>query len=378
MRFNTFKSRLIKSGLAASVLLLASGESFAQSVSLTAAASTTTLPDGSSVPMWGYSCSAAAVAPATCAPLNPNAPAGTWSPVVITVPAGPLTINLTNNLPASVSETSLVIVGQLGGGLGDVTQRTTTISPTHNVQDTTWPIAAAGPQNVPPPQGNRVQSFATPVKTGTPAALSWTALRPGTYLFESGTHPSIQGPMGLYGILVVTTAPAGTTAGCAYPGAIAGTCAVNYNSEIPLLLSEIDPVQNNAVNTAVNTGGFSETTVWSGQPGGCGNLLNADGTSNVAGAATAGPTPFGTCYPPAVNYTPFYYLINGVAFNKTNAAASLFAATAGAGTTGPVTTGITGTVLARLVNAGLRMHVPSIVGSLTQGFNGAGAAATVS
>ena len=49
MRFNTFKSVLIKSGLAASVLLLASGASFAQSVRLTAAASTTTMPDGSVV-----------------------------------------------------------------------------------------------------------------------------------------------------------------------------------------------------------------------------------------------------------------------------------------------------------------------------------------
>ena len=42
-----------------------------------------------------------------------------------------------------------------------------------------------------------------------------------------------------------------------------------------------------------------------------------------------------------------------------------------------MTTGITGTVLVRLVNAGLRMHVPSIVGSLTQGFSGSGTPATV-
>src|SRR4029077_8789106 len=80
----------------------------------------------------------------------------------------------------------------------------------------------------------------------------------------------------------------------------------------------------------------------------------------------ANPT-YQTCYPPAVNYTPLYYLINGAAFDKTNPAISLFAATAG--TTGspptPVTTGITGTVLVRLVNAGLRMHVPSIVGAQT-------------
>src|ERR1700730_13561388 len=113
MRFNTIKSCLITSGLAASALLLGSGTAFAQQVSLTAAATTTTMPDGSIVPMWGYNCSAAAVAPATCANLNTSAAAGTWSPVVITVPAGALTINLTNSLPASVPETSLVIVGQL-------------------------------------------------------------------------------------------------------------------------------------------------------------------------------------------------------------------------------------------------------------------------
>ncbi len=35
------------------------------------------------------------------------------------------------------------------------------------------------------------------------------------------------------------------------------------------------------------------------------------------------------CYPPAVNYTPLYYLINGVAFDKTNASTSLFPATPG-------------------------------------------------
>ena len=74
----------------------------------------------------------------------------------------------------------------------------------------------------------------------------------------------------MYGILVVTTAPSGATAGTAYG---AGTpSAVNYGTEVPLLFSEIDPVQNNAVNNAVNTAGFSETAVWSGQPGGAGAL----------------------------------------------------------------------------------------------------------
>ena len=57
-------------------------------------------------------------------------------------------------------------------------------------------------------KGRRVQSLRTEVQQrDATTALTWTAPQPGTYLIESGTHPSIQGPMGLYGILVVTTAP---------------------------------------------------------------------------------------------------------------------------------------------------------------------------
>jgi Bacterial cadherin-like domain len=359
MRSNYLNRTVKTAALAVGILLLGASASFAQSVNLTAGPTTATLPDGRAVPMWGYTCSAAAVAPATCVASNPNAGTG-WSPVVITVPTGQgLVINLTNNLTVP---TSLVIVGQVGAGLG--TTATSTLSPDHtNAQPVTWPIAGTPPGappmgvGTPPPQGPRVQSFSTEIapagstplanQVASGSALTWTGLRPGTYLIESGTHPSIQGPMGLYGILVVTCAPTDTASGCitgtAYPG-------VNYAAEVPLVLSEIDPVQNAAVAAAVATIGFTETAVWSGQPGGCGNPKNVDGTPNT--------TTFGTCYPPAVNYDPRYYLVNGVAFDKTggNGGHSLFPAV-------PAIT--TGTILVRFVNAGLRMHVPSIVGAQT-------------
>ncbi len=440
MRANMFKSLVFKSGFAACVLLLASAASAQQQVNLTAAPATATLPDGTPVPMWGYGCDAVQVSgsTATCAPLSPAAALGGWSPVLITVPTGQdLQINLTNNLSFTPTggttpnaiPTSLVIVGQLGGGLG--TQATYAPSPTHAPQGATWPIA--GDTNggfTPPAQGPRVQSFATEVLPGatTPTALVWKGLRPGTYLIESGTHPSIQGPMGLYGILVVTCAPNDTSGSCtpgsAYPG-------VSYGAEVPLLLSEIDPNQNDAVQAAVTSAGFRETsarvlrdTVTSvaptldanghpiagsgyqvgdtvtflpttacdvplaggtvtgvdgtgaitsvGYTGGqrCSEIPNATVTSlkgsgaqltvalSLAGVACSDGA--GACYPPAVNYTPLYYLVNGVAFDKTNASSSLFAAVPGTGTA-PVT----GSVLVRLVNAGLRMHVPSIVGSTT-------------
>src|SRR6266704_5343179 len=389
MRTNNLKAMLKAAVRVLAILPFAACVALGQqTINLTAGPAKAYLPDGSAVPMWGYSCGTAVTgATATCVALNNavaagTATVGTWSPVVITVPSGQyLTISLTNNLtftptgattPNTVP-TSLVIVGQLGGGLGILGQRTATASPDHtNAQPVTWPIAGDAPGagltgvGTPPTQGARVQSFGTEVGV-TPAAGQCTTnpcpltfgtatapLRPGTYLIESGTHPSIQGPMGLYGVLVVTCAPgaAATTAcptpGTAYPAVAATTTtaavpAVTYGAEANLLFSEIDPVQNNAVQAAVNTVGFSETKVWSGQPGGCGNPSS--------GAL------YQTCYPPAVNYSPRYYLINGVAFNKTNAAASLF----------PVSpaTGVTGNVLLRLVHAGLRMHVPSIVGSLT-------------
>jgi hypothetical protein len=425
------------------VLLLGAGTALAQQqVNLTAGATTLTLPDGSSVPMWGYTCAGSTViasSTVTCAPLNPaSAALGQWSPVIITVPTsatGGLQINLTNNLTVAGNNipTSLTIVGQLGGGLG--TTATTTPSPQHISQPPTWPITNSGAEFNPPPQGPRVQSFSTEVAAGATTALNWTALRPGTYLLESGTHPSIQGPMGLYGIVVVTAAPTADTstppveaAGTAYPG-------VNYNADLALLLSEIDPGQNKAVNTAVNTAGFKESAIFAmnlkagpvvslnlynpgsgyaaaptvtiaappcvintttcvqatatadidtdntsptfGQVTGLtlvsgGNGYNSDPAVSITGNAQAQASlALGTslaacsggasaCYPPAVNYTPLYYLVNGQAFNKTSATNSLFPVSVPTGVN-PVS----GNVLVRLVNAGLRMHVPSIVGSLT-------------
>ncbi len=333
-----------KAGLATSVLLMASGLAHADStITLTAAPTTTTLPDGQTVPMWGLLCGSFTGSAFTYSAGTDGTPTGTpcttlagtahtgnsWQPPRITVPAGKLSITLRNKLHSPVP-TSLVIVGQVGGGLGGTP--TTTPSPAHSVQGTTWPgtlggtdVGAGDAVNVPPLQAARVQSFGTEVPSGGSNTLVWNNLRAGTYLIESGTHPSIQGPMGLYGVVVVTDAT--------YPG-------VTFDKDVALLLSEIDPAQNAAVDTAVRTPGFSETKVWSARSGECGDP--ASSTLN-------------TCYPPAVNYDPRYYLINGVSFDRTRLAGSTIA--------GPGATATTGNVLLRFVNAGLRMHVPSVVGA---------------
>ncbi len=184
-----------------------------QQINLTAGPTSASLPDGKSVPMWGYTCGSVHPAPPQPAPrLNPNAGGG-WSPVVITVPTGSRPADQPDEQPFVCPWQQRSDIDDdrrpAGRRLGSVGQRTTTPSPEHSTQtDVTWSTAAAAAQSfTPPTQGPRVQSFGTEVAAGANAvSLTWNNLRPGTYLLESGTHPSIQVPMGLYGMLVVTNA----------------------------------------------------------------------------------------------------------------------------------------------------------------------------
>ena len=381
------KNRLCRTVTAAALLLVAGAVSAqtANVIDLTSSVATPTvnltaermlasLPDGTSAPMWGYCTTGwldgttAKTLPAgtrTCA--NAGVAPAAWAPgPTLIVKAGAagvaatLNIQLTNALP---TPTSLVILGQLGGGLGTPIRAS---SPTHATQtQTTWFAngtcksdgTTACKPFTPPQQAPRVMSFGTQAAiNGGTAALTWTNLRPGTYLYETGTHPSIQAPMGLYGVLVVTAepvstaavppAPASFTPGSAFPGAfpnlgttpqlsVGNTPLINvgYDADAVALLSEIDAVQNAVVDAAAAAAcpGFAAP----GAVGACTGTLNE------------------ASYPPAVNYTPTYFLVNGQAFSNTNLTGNAIVMN---------DTASTGNVMVRFVNAGLRTHVPSIVG----------------
>ncbi|MGH8277582.1 MAG: hypothetical protein ACRETH_12900, partial [Steroidobacteraceae bacterium] len=354
----------------------------AATVNLTASRQATTLSDGNTVPMWGWTCGSgtAAAVNATCTALTYTNAAGAvqttpqpqiggsvWQPPLIVIPynalGNSLTINLTNSLPV---ETSITILGQASastvagnGGLGSPTREAgPRTDGDHQTQTgTTWPTVVGG-TFTPPTQEARIRSFVTEVPGvvtvgATPLSVTytWTSLQPGTYLMRTGTYLSIQGPMGLYGVLVVTQAPvSGTTSspGIAYPAASATANAVTYDADVVALESEIDARQNAMVAAlfpATGTTGsstanaqFSETAKWNPQ---CGAGPN--------GLTSAGTPP--TCYPPAVDYTPLYFLFNGVGFSKDNPLASALPVPASAGT---------GNVLVRFVNAGSHMHIPSV------------------
>jgi len=92
-------------------------------------------------------------------------------------------------------------------------------------------------------QGQQMIPDRTGAAPGTTTPYTFTASRPGTYLYEAGLVPNGQHQvaMGLYGALIVRPA----TANQAYD---ATTTA--YDDEAVLVLSEIDPALNNSANPA--------------------------------------------------------------------------------------------------------------------------------
>jgi FtsP/CotA-like multicopper oxidase with cupredoxin domain len=232
-----------------------------------------TMPDGVVVPMWGY-----ALTDSNFVTGTPSVP----GPALTVPPGDPvLTIHLKNNLPEA---TSIVIPGQVAA------------------MNPVWDNGMRGAR---PSASARVRSFTHEALVGGGTAdYTWSNVKPGTYLYHSGTHPQVQVQMGLYGGATKNAVAAtATTPAEAYTG-------VPYSNEVTMLFSEIDPALHAAV---------------------------AGGTYGTA----SGPTS-------TFDYQPKYFLING----KPYAAGAAPLATLPAGQK----------TLLRFLNAGLQTHVPVING----------------
>lgn len=191
------KRLLISTLLVMTAGIVFASPSFAAVVDLKAEARPVTMPDGTSIMMWGF---------------FDTADTGTdWTPgpVLDLLEGDSLTINLTNNLAVPVS---IVIPGQ-----------SAVLVPARNAE-------------------GRVTSFTQETLPGAVQAYNWTGLKAGTYLYHSGTHPAVQVQMGLYGAAVVDSAAAE-----AYPG-------IPYDNEVILLYSEVDPDLHASVAAAVDAG----------------------------------------------------------------------------------------------------------------------------
>jgi FtsP/CotA-like multicopper oxidase with cupredoxin domain len=258
--------------LLALVLPLVAGNAAAITYDLTAVPFNKVMPDGTSVPMWGYSVNGGPV---------------TVPGAALVVPPGDtsLTVNLTNNLP---EETSIVISGQaMPTGLAPV--KFTDSSGRQRVRSFTAEAA----------MGGGTQSY------------TWNNLKPGTFLYHSGTHPQVQVQMGLYGAMTHDA-----VAGVAYAG-------VPYHNEVTLLFSEVDPV----LHAAVANGRYGATPPDTLPPG----LTAADYPSST------------------IDYAPKYFLINGQDLSDPSLTPQ------DAGNAGQTTR-------LRLLNAGLQSRSPVLQG----------------
>ena len=94
MQTNNFKAILKSTARVLAILAFTAGAAFGQQqINLTAAPTSTTLPDGTTVPMWGYFCGTGSAAvigsTATCAALNPagwvrpGTSVGSWAAVSV-------------------------------------------------------------------------------------------------------------------------------------------------------------------------------------------------------------------------------------------------------------------------------------------------------
>lgn len=292
MRTRTFAHQCGSGLLALAGCLLVGNPAQAAEYWLRAASTTVEMPDPGGgtpiqVPMWGYaSCSDGTYA--SCGAVSVPGPA-------LTVPAGDATliVHLQNSLPPVgivPTPTSLVINGL------------------YKAMSPVWDDGSTGPR---PSATARMRSFDAEAAPGATVDYQWNNVRPGTYLYQSGTHVQVQLQMGLYGGVsknAVDPVPAtATTPGT--PGQVYAGGSHAFDNEATLLYSEIDP----ALHLAVADGSYGGT----------------------------GPTS-------TIHYAPKYFLINGQPFPF------------GAPVVEPA--GSPGTTLLRLLNAGLTTHVPMIVG----------------
>lgn len=226
---------------------------------------TKTMSDATPVPMWGYEAYTDGTFGTVLSPVSSPGP-------LITVPVGDSTLNihLRNNLAVPTS----IFIPNLYAHLA--------------------PVFFTDPQG-----RQRAQSFDKEVAPGGTDTYTWTNVRPGSYLYESGSHPAVQVQMGLYGAVKKDNA-----AGEAYPGQA-------YNLEQILFFSEIDF----GLHQAVFTGSY-------GQPN--------------------------SAYISTIYYRPKYYLVNGTEYTLGQSVLS------GTGTE---------RVLVRCYNAGLKPHTATLLGA---------------
>jgi FtsP/CotA-like multicopper oxidase with cupredoxin domain len=238
-------------------------------------------PDGQAVYSWGYGClnttgltfRPTAIGGATCSTMQIP------GPTLIVTEGVSVTVNLTNNLPASAGNTSILFPGfnvtASGGAQGLLTQE------------------------------------ATP---GGTVSYTFTPASPGTRAYYSGTQGDLQVEMGLYGAIIVL--PATPPSVCGALGGISSTASDG--------LPVAHPGGNKQARAAWGESDFRLATAAYDHPDTCYDreylFQFSEMDPNVHNQALAQVTALGACTAgaagcsllvPTEPYHPVYYMING-------------------------------------------------------------------
>lgn len=240
---NAKTTKFLAPGLMLAVLGLAAAP--AKAIDLAAKAFDMTMPNGDVVPMWGFVLDTAGcygttpgLARRACVDALPD-PTVPGPLLVVGAASGEIVIRLTNNLPEPVS---IVIPGQEM----PVSNKNPAFGGTTN-KGPTWDDGSDGPR---PSPTARVRSFGKEAPpNGGRNVYRWrngngTPFKPGTYIYQSGTHPQLQVQMGLYGAIRRSVGPKE-----AYPG-------VSFDRQRDLFYSEVDPALHSPP-TPANTGNYN-------------------------------------------------------------------------------------------------------------------------
>jgi FtsP/CotA-like multicopper oxidase with cupredoxin domain len=165
---------------------ITSNTATAGSFTLTAQEAYLNQPDGNQVYSWGYGCSAGSTP--SFKPTLANQACNTMQvpgPTLVVTEGQPVSVTLTNNLPAPAGNTSILF-------------------PDFSVT-TSCGTSASGVQGL----------LTCEAAHGSTVTYTFTATTPGTHAYYSGTQGDLQIDMGLYGAIIVlpSTPPAVCTAG---------------------------------------------------------------------------------------------------------------------------------------------------------------------
>jgi len=173
------------------------------------------MPDGRLITLWGY---------AKCGSNFTSCEQPSLPGPSLTVPSGDsqVIIHLKNNLTGPYIEpTSIMVTGQA------------------------MPTDGSNPPQVVRNPDGRVRSFTHEAASGSSATYVWNNFKPGTYLYQSGTHPGLQVQMGMYGVIKKDYA---------YKQ-VYNNASTSYDKEVIIIFSEIDHV----IHDAVATGNYGTT-----------------------------------------------------------------------------------------------------------------------